>query len=199
MNGQVPAGDKSSYEYELPYRVLEKRIMISVALLGSFLFGFIFFGHAPSILGLLVFLGPIEQTNMAPKLLGLMGIVLMVFSFRWREAPQWLPVTTAGASAFLGSWWMFFGMVDHNFITLLGTTPFLFFVLWFVTHLVKETGVLDKLNRRLAPQGEVPALQRYAVSAGFLESLTEPLKRWISDKKGGEEKGSSERLAEGQE
>ena len=188
MNSHASDSDTSAEDH-VPYRVLEKRIMISVALLGSFLFGFIFFGHAPSILGLLVFLGPIQEANVAPKLLGLGGILCLCLAFRWRRTDSWLPATTIGAGSVLASWWLFFSLVNYHFITFLGTFPFLFFVGWFLFHLVQTTGVFEKLNRRFPDEGEenISLAGRIPVRADFLSSVVQPLRRWIGGKE--EERG----------
>lgn len=195
MNSQTFFPDSDSNEPEhLSSRMLEKRIMMSIALLGSFVFGFIFFGHAPSIIGLLVFLGPMTEANVAAKILGIAGIIIMGFSLRYRETSHWLPLTTAGSFAFLTSWGLFFNLVDGNFTTFLGTLPFLFFSLWFLRHLIRETGIFSRLNERFAVIGEgslVPQ-RRLVTFASIFSFLTEPLRKWLNvEELEGEKKAES--------
>ena len=160
---------------------IEKRVMMSVALLGSFAFGFIFFGNAPSILSLQVLIGPSDGVNLAAKLLGGIGMVTMGLALFGRERSWWRPVMVAGSFALFFSWVLYFSIVEANIMTLLGTTPFLFFFTWSLSDSLRSSRTVrsmqKKLDERLSPEPTVAyqPIRRNGIFAGLFASL----RRWL--------------------
>lgn len=168
------------HDTEPPSIDLEKRLMLSFALLGSFAFGFIFFGDAPTILSLLLFFGPADGLNLLPKILGITGLLLIGASIYWREGSLWRPAMIVGASALFSSWLLYFSIVGGNLMTLLGTAPFLFFSLWFLSDTVRSTFSVIRLKERYPEAApELQPVRSRARLAGILEGLTAPIRRWL--------------------
>lgn len=168
------------HDTEPPAIDLEKRLMLSFALLGSFAFGFIFFGDAPTILSLLLFFGPTDGLNLLPKVLGIAGLLLIGASIYWREGNLWRPAMIVGASALFSSWLLYFSIVGGNLMTLLGTAPFLFFSLWFLSDTVRSTISVVRLRERyLEVAPELQPVRSRARLAGFFEGLAALIRRWL--------------------
>lgn len=184
--------DRRDETNEMPPHILERRIMLSIAILGSFTFGFIFFGSAPSILGLLVFFGPLDDLRIIPKILGLAGMVLMGLSIYWRTSLRWLYTATIGTVALFSAWALFFTFAEGNMVSFLGTTPFLFFTICMFGVAIRESGLFAQLNDRLA-DSRYPtfALQKSRAStAGFRANIIERIKRWLRVVDDDDEKGT---------
>lgn len=159
---------------------LEKRLMLSFALIGSFAFGFIFFGDAPTILSLLLVFGPSDGVNLLPKLLGIAGVVLVGMSIYWREGNLWRPAMIVGVSALFSSWLLYFSIVGGNLMTLLGTAPFLFFSLWFLADTVRSTIALIRLRGPgFDDESGLEPVRSRARVAGVFEGAVGPIRRWL--------------------
>lgn len=189
--------DQNRYhDTEPPEIDLEKRLMLSFALLGSFTFGFIFFGDAPTILGLLVLIGPFGEEMLLPKVLGAFGLVAIGFGIWWRESWRWRPATILGAAGLFSSWLLFYGIAGSNLMTLLGTAPFAFFFLWFLSDSIRSLATHlrgREADRRDDPRSPPEELATQPRLAGFFSGLLASLR---SLRSGG---GRAERAARGRD
>lgn len=181
MKSKRDVSVKTSEDYEPPPSEIEKRVMLTVALFGSFAFGFIFFGNAPSILALQVVIGPGTGANLAARLLGGLGLVTLAIALYGRKDRWWRAATTLGGVLLFVSWGIFFAIVNANIMTLLGTTPFLFVVVWFLSDAFQSSRVIGKLQTgiddRYSSKPKV-AYQRVRRS-GFFSGALDSLRRWL--------------------
>lgn len=126
---------------------LERRMMATGAILASYLFGFVFFKHTVSVMGMLILFGSLG-TELAPgMILGWVGVPIVALGFWKRGSRLWKILVNVGTVALVLSWAFFFDFSSVKALTLAGSMPFLATALTLFYRTARESRIVRAAGR----------------------------------------------------